>query len=128
MSRPNTRIGSLAWWSVGLIFGACGIAIIAVLGRFVPEPISQTRMHAIAVLILEGCTIGSCAILGRIARSHSHNLRPMWWLALVTCLASAVSFVIALGPRSGAASSVLAVGAAVLVIIALVADGRVRAA
>jgi len=80
------------------------------------------------MLVLEGCSIGACAILGQIARSSSHNLRPKWWLALATCAASAVSFVIALGLKAGAASSVLALGAAGLVIIALVTDGRARAA
>jgi hypothetical protein len=128
MGTSNTRILSLAWWSVGLILGACGIAIVAVLGRFVPEPLLRGRMHGIVMLILEGCTVGACAILGQIARSRTHNSRPMWWLALATCIASAVSFAIALGPRAGAASSALALGAAVLVIIALVADQRARPA
>jgi hypothetical protein len=59
--------------------------------------------------------------LRRIAELQDADPAPMWRRSLLSTFAVAVSFLVILGPKAGAVSSVVALGAVAVIITALLA-------
>jgi len=110
---------SLARSANRLRIAACVIGLIAL--AFVPGSQLQGLLHGFGLLMFCYASMTSGTTLRRIAELQDADPAPMWRRSLLSTFAVAVSFLVILGPKAGAVSSVVALGAVAVIITALLA-------
>jgi hypothetical protein len=115
----TARSRSLARWAMRLHIGACAIGIGVVATGYVSTALLRGLVHLVGFLIFISASIVFGATIRRIEMSHDDDPTPMWWRSLASCAAVAVSFLLMLGLKAGAAPTLVALGAVALIISAL---------